>query len=69
MLRWAVVGEPLQGWHIMVLSEAARYGWQPPVREPQRKKDPEVFTPDVNAAAEFLITRLPDQYGREVEHG
>lgn len=68
ILRRAFVGEPQQGWHTTILSEAARYGWQPPVRERQRK-DTNVWAVDINTAMDYLINLLPDQYELEVERG
>mgnify|MGYP001617574532 FL=1 len=68
MLRRAFVGEPLQGWHTTVMSEAARYGWQPPVRVKQGKNS-DAWAQDINAATDYLVRLLPDQYGLEVESG
>ena len=68
MLRRAFAGESLQGWHITTLSEAARYDWQPPVRDRQGKNSAS-FAQDVNDAMDYLIRLLPDQYQLEVERG
>ena len=68
IFRRALHAEYAQGWHITVLSEAARYGWQPPIRDKQVKAN-QMFSEDVNAAMDYLIRLLPDQYQLEVERG
>ena len=68
MLRRVFAGEPIQGWHITIMSEAARYGWRPPVRDKQGQNS-DVFAEDGNAAMDYLIRMLPDQYEMEVERG
>lgn len=75
LLRRVVAGEPLQGWHIVILSEAARYGWQPPVRNKQppvrgrQPNDSGALAQDLNAAMDYLMGLLPDQYQLEMQDG